>query len=225
MATSRPSCVMTTSSPRPTRSKSSANWALASRAPIRLMVSTRSYRASVKPIMNAATSSKWRGPGGHTTRPSQSGVSRPVSRVLYGRLPKQPAWRPFLWDAGCPAPQATYPDGWRGHPPGSPLARCAAPSLFGLAPGGACRAAAVASRAVRSCRTVSPLPPAATQHGRRRSVLCGAVPGVAPAGRYPAPHVLGARTFLPRGLSADARAAARPADTLAMGGSARKSSL
>ena len=32
------------------------------------------------------------------------------------------------------------------------------PSLFGLAPGGVCRAAPVAGRAVRSCRTVSPLP-------------------------------------------------------------------
>src|SRR5271165_2777940 len=30
--------------------------------------------------------------------------------------------------------------------------------LFGLAPGGACRAADVAARAVRSCRTLSPLP-------------------------------------------------------------------
>ena len=33
-----------------------------------------------------------------------------------------------------------------------------APSLFGLAPGGVCRAACVAARAVRSYRTVSPLP-------------------------------------------------------------------
>src|SRR6185437_597202 len=32
------------------------------------------------------------------------------------------------------------------------------PSLFGLAPGGACRAASVASRAVRSYRTISTLP-------------------------------------------------------------------
>jgi hypothetical protein len=32
----------------------------------------------------------------------------------------------------------------------------------------------------------------------RRSVLCGTVPGVAPAGRYPAPCFRGARTFLPR---------------------------
>ena len=34
-----------------------------------------------------------------------------------------------------------------------------APSLFGLAPGGVCRAASVAGSAVRSYRTVSPLPP------------------------------------------------------------------
>jgi len=38
-------------------------------------------------------------------------------------------------------------------------------------------------------------------------VLCGTVPGVAPAGRYPAPYVDGARTFLPRSLSTIAGAA------------------
>src|SRR4051812_42937024 len=72
------------------------------------------------------------------------------------------------------------------------------PSLFGFAPGGVYHAGSVAGPAVRSYRTFSPLP-------RRRSVrtkawrfvLCGTVPGVAPAGRYPAPHVDGARTFLP----------------------------
>jgi hypothetical protein len=32
------------------------------------------------------------------------------------------------------------------------------PPLFGLAPGGVCHAASVARRAVRSCRTLSPLP-------------------------------------------------------------------
>ncbi len=47
-------------------------------------------------------------------------------------------------------------------------------------------------RAVRSYRTVSPLPAMS-----RRSVFCGTFPGVAPAGRYPAPFVHGARTFLP----------------------------
>ncbi len=79
-----------------------------------------------------------------------------------------------------------------------PLAR-AASSLFGFAPGGACRAVPVAGSAVRSYRTFSPLPAAKAEAlGRRRFDLCGAFPGVAPAGRYPAPCFRGARTFLPR---------------------------
>ena len=53
-----------------------------------------------------------------------------------------------------------------------------------------------------------------------RFVLCGTFPGVAPAGCYPAPHVDGARTFLPRGLSALAGAAVRPTDASRHGGSA-----
>jgi hypothetical protein len=47
-----------------------------------------------------------------------------------------------------------------------------------------------------------------------RFVLCGTVPGVAPAGRYPAPFVDGARTFLPSHLSVIAGAAVRPTDAL-----------
>jgi hypothetical protein len=77
--------------------------------------------------------------------------------------------------------------------------RSPVPPLFGLAPGGVCRAVRVAAAAVRSYRTVSPLPAASDfSRERRRSVLCGTVPGVAPAGRYPAPCFHGARTFLPR---------------------------
>ena len=81
-------------------------------------------------------------------------------------------------------------------------------SLFGLAPGGACRAPFLAVGAVRSYRTVSPLP------GPRawRSVLCCAFPGVTPAGRYPAPCLHGARTFLDGTVSSIAAAAARPPD-------------
>ncbi len=71
-------------------------------------------------------------------------------------------------------------------------------SLFGIAPGGACRAGPVARPAVGSYPTVSPLP---QQVGR--SVFCGAFPRVSPAGRYPAPLPCGVRTFLvvlpPRG--------------------------
>src|ERR1700748_2495124 len=47
---------------------------------------------------------------------------------------------------------------------------------------------------------------------RKRFVLCGTFPGVAPAGCYPAPYVDGARTFLSLGLSAFAGAAVRPTD-------------
>jgi hypothetical protein len=70
--------------------------------------------------------------------------------------------------------------------------------LFGIAPGGACLTVPVARPVVGSYSTVSPLPRRAGQ-----SLLCGAFPGVAPAGRYPAPCLHGARTFLgmspPRG--------------------------
>ena len=90
----------------------------------------------------------------------------------------------------------------------------ATPSLFGFAPGVVCHAIPVAGDAVRSYRTFSPLP--SPRRRRRRFVLCGTVPGVAPAGRYPAPYVDGARTFLPRSLSAVAGAAVRPTDAIRM---------
>src|SRR2546429_3143082 len=61
-------------------------------------------------------------------------------------------------------------------------------------------------------------PPRAGEGGvGKRFVLCGTVPGVAPAGRYPAPYVDGARTFLPGHLSVIAGAAVRPTDALVMG--------
>ncbi len=47
--------------------------------------------------------------------------------------------------------------------------------------------------------------------GARQTVLCGAFPGVAPAGRYPAPCLREARTFLPaRPLARPGGAAIRP---------------
>src|SRR5579862_355413 len=85
--------------------------------------------------------------------------------------------------------QRTRPSGARGR---------RASLLFGFAPGGACHAVDVAARAVRSYRTLSPLPSRLTalQPAIRRFVFCGAFPRVAPAGRYPAPYPYGARTFL-----------------------------
>ena len=93
----------------------------------------------------------------------------------------------------------------------------ALPSLFGFAPGVVCHAVSVAGYAVRSYRTFSPLPRRSPEGEGGRFVLCGTFPGVAPAGRYPAPYVDGARTFLPRSLSAGAGAAVRPTDAPVMG--------
>src|SRR3954471_10940174 len=91
----------------------------------------------------------------------------------------------------------------------------ALPSRFGFAPGVVCHAVSVAGPAVRSYRTFSPLPRRSPARGKGgRFVLCGTVPGVAPAGRYPAPYVDGARTFLSRSLSTVAGAAVRPTDRL-----------
>ena len=94
------------------------------------------------------------------------------------------------------------------------------PSLLGLAPGGVYRAAPVAGGAVRSYRTLSPLPagrgPQACDLGARdpgrRFAFCGTFPGVTPAGRYPAPCFRGARTFLPPRPEGRER---RPSDRLA----------
>src|SRR4051794_12985248 len=58
--------------------------------------------------------------------------------------------------------------------------------------------------------------------GGERFVLCGTFPGVTPAGRYPAPHVDGARTFLSRSLSTVAGAAVRPTDPAVMGFGTRR---
>jgi hypothetical protein len=78
------------------------------------------------------------------------------------------------------------------------------PPLFGLAPSGVCPATTVTGGAVRSYRTLSPLPhcaPGVTGCIGRRFAFCGTFPGVTPAGRYPAPCSRGARTFLPSQVS------------------------
>ena len=81
-------------------------------------------------------------------------VRRPVSRVLSpARMTRADGW-PFIWDARRRTPRATYPDGGAETRP----IETDLPSLLGLAPGGVCRAAPVAGGAVRSYRTLSPLP-------------------------------------------------------------------
>lgn len=88
--------------------------------------------------------------------------------------------------------RSTTAGGAEAAPRGAPGQGGPRPAQLDLAPGGACRAAPVAGGAVSSCLTVSPLP---APRGRR-SDLCGAFPRVSPAGRYPAPCLRGARTFL-----------------------------
>jgi len=80
-------------------------------------------------------------------------------------------------------------------------------SLFGLAPGGACRAAFLTVGAVGSYPTVSALPVLA-RASHRRSILCGAIPKISLGGRYPPPYPRGARTFLDAKSLAKLRAAA-----------------
>jgi hypothetical protein len=100
---------------------------------------------------------------------------------------------------------------WRIAPPAAPIRFC---SRWGLP----CRF---------RCRKRGALLPhrftlaAAIRYAPRRSVFCGTFPKVALAGRYPAPYVHGARTFLCGGLSAIAPAAVQPTDALGMRGKAR----
>src|SRR6202030_3324010 len=133
-------------------------------------------------------------------------LSRPVGaplELVLGAGMAIPLGRP-LPSASCDRPERR-----RGGPPGIPAKECP-PLLFGLAPGGVFPAAAVAGGAVRSYRTVSPLPPARCSETDRRCTFCGTFPGVAPAGRYPAPYLRGARTFLPPPEGGE-----RPSDRLA----------
>ncbi len=80
-------------------------------------------------------------------------IRRPVSRVLC--RPQMRTRRPFLWTAPRGTVLATNPgpSGLR-----QPCLQAGAEPLFGLAPGGACHAALVTKDAVRSYRTLSPLP-------------------------------------------------------------------
>ena len=76
------------------------------------------------------------------------GVRRPVSRVLSFALRRTDGY-----SSGTPV------TGRLTRPTRTAIRKTdPVPSLFGLAPGGACHAACVAARAVRSYRTISPLP-------------------------------------------------------------------
>ena len=91
------------------------------------------------------------------------------------------------------------------------------PLLLGFAPGGVCPAAAVAGGAVRSYRTISPLPPMPSQaHPDRRARRCVSV---ALSLGSPPPGVTRHRASVEPGLSSPGpgrtRSQARPSDRLA----------
>jgi hypothetical protein len=116
-------------------------------------------------------------------------AGEPVSRVLScRRYPTRGPYRhgqPFLSATCCQAAPATNPGNWRETRLHS--RECVLP-LFGLAPGGVCHAASVAGRAVRSCRTLSPLPGAESPVGGLLSValsLARLVAGPAGVTRHP----------------------------------------
>src|SRR6185437_5097498 len=106
---------------------------------------------------------------------------------------------PFLWDVRYRTPHATYPDD---DPETDHV-----PSLFGLAPGGVCRAVCVATSAVRSYRTVSPLP---------RLTPIGGLLSVALSLGFPPADVIRHRVSVEPGLSSKPAcanpAAIRPSD-------------
>ena len=95
-----------------------------------------------------------------------NGGSRPVSRVL--------SWTAIHLGCTSPCTSSDLPGNSAGH---------ANAPLFGLAPGGVYPATTVASRAVRSYRTISPLP----APKRWRYIFCGTFRRLAPPRRYLAP--------------------------------------
>jgi hypothetical protein len=138
-----------------------------------------------------------------------SRISRPVSRVLYG------ARRSLTRDghsSGAPVArrfeQPTRTAG-SGHRSWNTAAACATPkfhavpmrfcSRWGLPCRLRCRnrGALLPHRFTLTAASAPYFLPLPGGGNARRYAFCGTVPGVAPAGRYPAPHVHGARTFLP----------------------------
>ena len=87
-----------------------------------------------------------------------SHVSRPVSRVLEGLRTQFADVTAIPLGRRLPGASSNLPGRQDPDTIPKPARASFAPSLFGLAPGGVCHAAGVTAGAVRSYRTVSPLP-------------------------------------------------------------------
>jgi len=118
--------------------------------------------------------------GGEETR------SGPVSRVLSRAV--------ISLGRRLPAASSNRPGGDDGSSRSVPATEAAVSPLLGLAPGGVCPASPVTRTAVRSYRTISPLP-----HRRSDEAVCFLWHCPGPCGRWVLPTTVpcGARTFLP----------------------------
>ena len=121
-------------------------------------------------------------------------IRRPISRVLSHPSqgePQRRMRRPFLWTGPCGTVLATNPDAsgqrrpYRLTPARNPYSVLL---LAGLA--------VPSTSPPTRCALTAPFHPYLPEE--RRFAFCGAIPGVAPGGRYPPPCRRGARTFLDR---------------------------
>ncbi len=132
---------------------------------------------------------------------------RPISRVL--SRPLAGPWMTIPLGRPLPGASRDLPGRrWRKRSlPRRPLARPAGrPPLCGLAPGGVCRAAAVTGSAVRSYRTLSPLP--ATRP--LRAAATGGLLSVALSLGSPPPGITRHRVSVEPGLSSSPPSPAGP---------------
>ena len=134
--------------------------------------------------------------------PLPKNASRPVSRVLYGAgKPARDGHSSGTVVANCLKQPTRMTD------PETGLGPCGSvSSLFGFAPGGACRAVRIAASAVRSYRTLSPLPAKA-----------GGLLSVALSLGSPPPDVIRHRISVEPGLSSPEGAAVRPTGAPSLG--------
>ena len=129
---------------------------------------------------------------------SEDSARWPVSRVLSPRTSR--GGRPFIWDTRYRVPHATDPGDRRENTP-CKITRTQfyLPPLLGLAPGGVYRAVTVAGHAVRSYRTLSPLP------ARTVARSAGGLLSVALSLGSPPPGVTRHRVSVEPGLSSNRR--------------------
>jgi hypothetical protein len=133
----------------------------------------------------------WRGSGGPLRRTplTYQPACKPGSVGRDACAPRATAihLRRRLPGASCNLPGRLDQDIDPGFPRAAPIRSC---SRWGLP----CRLRCRRRGALLPHRfTLAPV----IRNAPRRSVLCGTFPRLAPAGRYPAPYVRGARTFLP----------------------------